>query len=737
MTSGLPPDAAVRRRAGTLVAAGGRVWLSLPVWRGLRGHGAPVGGAGGAVRRVGRRSRHGAERASRRESPPRRATVSHGRDKAPRGDAPWARRPRTNAGRRQCSPAAGRASRRRSPSAPAPATTSPIAASVGQAGVEVVGVPLGGSTGSPVHRRRRRRCAAEPAQPGDRVGRGGGVEHLRRLQARRVARHARAAQQHHGVGGEPPGRVGRLVDHDRAVAVRDHRGARPAGSRSPPRAAATARRGAASSAGPPAPGGGPARGIAGQARRRAVAQPDHASRPVEPPVRRPAPRHATRGRRRQGGRGRPPRRVADAGDEQRPRASAVSRSPSASTTRSPARSSSCSWTRAARRPPRPRIRASRLTAASGTARRGRRRAVASRCARSGAAARLPRGPAAQAGTPSTTPPRRRGAEARARCRRPAGRPTDGDLGGSASAAAGSGRPCLGRRVAEHAAACNASAARRSRARRHSATATSATGRPPRPPRPRRQPPRPPRRRPARAGTRPPAQRAGRRAPAPSPAAAASRSLAPSEAADAPADGRARRRRRSASAAAAPAAAGPDQQSADRAPARRPPAARASAAAGPRAWRKQRHAPRQPRTSQAGDGGQPGGDRREPAPSSRGGRAGELRRRSARGRRPRGRRACRPARASGRERARQARPRAVAVAPAAQPSSPAEGRGERRRRPAAAIRPASSASSAASAPQLGGERRPPRRAGRRGRSGTGAHRSPRRRPGPGWTGGDGR
>ena len=143
-------------------------------------------------------------------------------------------------------------------------------------GVEVVAsAHRPASTGSPVEPKPAVPRCRSPNQPGRADGSpaDAGVEDLRRLEARRVVLHPGAAEEDHGVGGEPPGHVGRLVDHDRAVAVGHDGGARPAGAGAARAAARPAS--APASARSPAPGGRPRDGRARTVGRRPVAEPDH------------------------------------------------------------------------------------------------------------------------------------------------------------------------------------------------------------------------------------------------------------------------------------------------------------------------------------------------------------------------------------------------------------------------------------------------------------------------------
>ena len=154
-----------------LRAAGGRVGALASGLAGLRGHGAPVGGAAvvpSSVRVVG--SDTSAARIALR-----RATVSHRPDKAPGATLRGRAVTRTNVRPTVRVPGARRASRSSS-GARRPATTSPTAASVGKSRVEVVGVPHGRgrravrSSRTPVlgGRGRRTSRAAGPGRPATR-----------------------------------------------------------------------------------------------------------------------------------------------------------------------------------------------------------------------------------------------------------------------------------------------------------------------------------------------------------------------------------------------------------------------------------------------------------------------------------------------------------------------------------------------------------------------------------------
>ena len=218
------PGTAVRRGRGR--AAGGRVGALASGLAGLRGHGAPVGGAAVVPSRCGR-----VERARPRIAL-RRATVSHRHGQGGERD-PRARRHPDNVDAIVRVPRSGRvvhkgSSGDRGPSRPP--RPRPVSGgrrrSTPSAPSRVVG-----QSGRPVAARRS--GVAEPAERGDRVAVGPGVEDPRRLEARRVVLHPGAAQQDDGVGGQPPWHVGRLVDHDacRSCAPRRWSAGGPPGGR--------------------------------------------------------------------------------------------------------------------------------------------------------------------------------------------------------------------------------------------------------------------------------------------------------------------------------------------------------------------------------------------------------------------------------------------------------------------------------------------------------------------------
>src|SRR3954469_16964799 len=98
MTSGLPPAAALPRRAGTLVPASAAAAVSLPVWLVFVGT-VLLSVVRGTAEFVRVRAPVGH---SRRRTPTNRPLAGHGKPPARQGaegDPPWARRRGTNAGR--------------------------------------------------------------------------------------------------------------------------------------------------------------------------------------------------------------------------------------------------------------------------------------------------------------------------------------------------------------------------------------------------------------------------------------------------------------------------------------------------------------------------------------------------------------------------------------------------------------------------------------------------------------